>query len=229
MPRPLRLRQIALVALLLSPAACGPADTEARSALSTRGGHAAELPATRWDHRPEAEVWTRGALDALAEDGEALVATVPADVEAWCPAYPGNGPEARAAFWVGLMSALAKHESTWNPAAVGGGGLWVGLLQIDPRTARGYRCEADSSAELKDGTGNLACAVRIMAHQVPRHGVIAGAPGNWGGVAADWGPMRSAAKRAEMAAWTRTQPYCQPQPEARADLGAALGRLLGGG
>lgn len=97
MPRPFRLRQIALAALLLAPVACGPADTGARGALSTRGGPAAELPATRWDHRPEAEVWTRVALEALAEDGEALVATVPADVATWCPAYPGNGPEERAA------------------------------------------------------------------------------------------------------------------------------------
>lgn len=225
MPRPFRFRQMALIALLLVPAACGPADTGPRGALSTRGGAAGDLPVTRWDHRPEAAVWTRTALEALAEDGEALVATVPGDIAEWCPAYAANGGEARAAFWVGLMSALAKHESTWNPAAVGGGGLWVGLLQIDPRTARGYRCEADSSAELKDGAGNLACAVRIMARQVPRHGVVAGGPGNWGGVAADWGPMRSATKRAEMVAWTREQPYCQPQAGA-ADPLAALGRLL---
>lgn len=227
MPLPFRFRQMALAALLVLPAACGPADTGPRGALSTRGAED-ELPATRWDHRPEAEVWTRTALQALEGDGSALVATVPADIAEWCPAYEAGGETARAAFWVGLMSALAKHESTWNPAAVGGGGLWVGLLQIDPRTARGYRCEADSSAELKDGTGNLACAVRIMAHQVPRHGVIAGAPGNWGGVAADWGPMRSAAKRAEMAAWTRAQPYCRPQAGAAEPL-ATLGRLVGRG
>ncbi len=219
MPRPLPLCQIALAALLLLPAACGPADTGA-------GAAAADLPPTRWDHRPEAAVWTESALAALAEEGAPLVATVPADVGEWCPAYAGNGPGARRAFWVGLMSALAKHESTWNPAAVGGGGLWVGLLQIDPRTARGYRCEADSSAELKDGADNLACAVRIMAAQVPDDGVIARGPDGWGGVAADWGPMRSAAKRAEMAAWTRAQPYCQAQAASPV---AALGRLLGRG
>ncbi|MCE8472593.1 lytic transglycosylase, partial [Rhodovulum sulfidophilum] len=41
---------------------------------------------------------------------------------------------------------------------------------------------------------------------VARDGVVA-ARGR--GVAADWGPMTVASKRAEIAAWTRAQSYCR--------------------
>ncbi len=104
------------------------------------------------------------------------------------------------------MSALARYESTWNPRAVGGGGRWFGLVQIAPATARHYGCGATSGRALKDGAANLRCAIRIMAQTVPRDGVVA-ARGR--GVAADWGPFHDPAKRAQMAAWTRAQPYCR--------------------
>jgi hypothetical protein len=138
--------------------------------------------------------------------GQALMTMVPSDIKTWCPAYEGNNGLDRASFWVGLLSAMAKHESTWNPAAVGGGGQWFGLVQISPATARGYGCGATSGEALKDGTDNLSCAIRIMAHTVPRDGVVAA---GMRGVAADWGPFHSASKRADMAAWTTQQSYCQ--------------------
>ncbi|MEX0311682.1 MAG: lytic transglycosylase, partial [Tateyamaria sp.] len=96
---------------------------------------------------------------------------------------------------------------------VGGGGKWYGLLQILPATARGYGCAAGTGAALKNGAANLSCAVRIMAVTVPRDGVIYGRGGK--GVAADWGPMRSAAKRADMAGWLRKQRYCAPLDSVR--------------
>jgi len=109
---------------------------------------------------------------------------------------------------VGFLSSLAKHESTYKPWAVGGGGRWHGLLQILPGTARGYKCNVGTGAELRNGAANLSCAVRIMAVTVPRDGVIYGRGGR--GVAADWGPMRNAAKRADMARWLKRQNYCKP-------------------
>ena len=158
-------------------------------------------PAMRWDHRPEAADWTASTLAALRTHGAVLATVEPADIDRWCPAYRGAGPEDRRAFWAGLLSALAKHESTWNPQAVGGGGRWIGLVQIDPRTARGYRCTAQSTAALKDGTANLSCAVRIAASQVPKGDTVAQGM-------RDWGPFYSSKKRAEMSAWTRQQAYC---------------------
>ena len=76
------------------------------------------LPRTRWENRPEAQLWTRAALSALKEHGARLPQTVPRDIETWCPAYAGAGEAQRRAFWVGLLSTLAKHESTFRPNAV---------------------------------------------------------------------------------------------------------------
>lgn len=164
-----------------------------------------ELPVMRWDHRPEANVWTRATLDAVAPPGSPLTDIVPADIKSYCPAYPKASAEDRAAFWSGLLSALAKHESTWKPEASGGGGKWIGLTQIAPGTARGYGCEARSTAALKDGAANLSCAVRIISSTVPRDGVVSR---GGRGVAADWAPFHSSVKLADMKAWTSAQSYC---------------------
>lgn len=170
------------------------------------------LPRTRWENRPEAQLWTRSALSALKDHGTALARTVPRDIADWCPAYPGASEAQRRAFWVGLMSTLAKHESTYRPDAVGGGGRWFGLLQIAPGTARAYKCRARSGAALKDGVANLSCAIRIMAVTVPRDQVVSR---GMRGVAADWGPFHSRAKRNDMMQWTRRQTYCKPMNAVR--------------
>ena len=164
------------------------------------------LPAMRWDHRPEAKQWTTRSLAVVAANDARLAKQVPKDIEKWCPAYPNASMPERRAFWAGLLSATAKHESTWNPRAAGGGGKWIGLMQISPATARQYGCEAKTSKALKDGAANLACAVRIMSAQVNRDGVVAG-KGNRG-IGRDWAPFRSASKRADIAGWTSKQDYC---------------------
>ncbi|MBM9594629.1 transglycosylase SLT domain-containing protein [Roseitranquillus sediminis] len=188
------MRGLLVALLLIFPVACTEAaSTSARPAVM------------QWDHRPEGTMWTQAALGALSTHGAALPSTVPQDIETWCPGYEDASVEERRLFWAGLLSALAKHESTWRPEAAGGGGRWIGLLQIAPATARGYGCKATSVAELKNGAANLACAIRIMSRTVPRDGVVAA---GGGGIAADWGPFTRAAKRAEMASWVRAQPYC---------------------
>lgn len=170
-----------------------------------RGGF---LPNTRWDHKAGSDVWTRAAMVAVGSHGDGLDSVVPRDIERWCPAYATNPPVQRRAFWVGMMSALAKYESTYNPRAVGGGGLWYGLLQIYPDTARRYGCRARTGEALKNPAENLSCAARIMAVTVARDRAVALHDGRWRGVAADWGPMTSRSKIAAMADWTRQQSYC---------------------
>ena len=189
------LRVAALLALMI-PAACS--SVEARNEVS-------EVPVARWDFRPEGREWTQASVAALASYGRPLVDLVPQDIEAWCPGYETATEAERKAFWVGLLSSLAKHESTWRPEAAGGGGQWFGLLQISPATARGYGCKAQTAEALKNGAANLACAIRIMSVTVPRDGVVA-AGGR--GLAADWGPFHQATKREEMRAWVRGQSYC---------------------
>ncbi len=177
------------------------------------------IPKTRWDHRPAGPEWTQGALAALSQHGAPLVEAVPRDIATWCPGYASADAPRRRAFWVGFLSALAKYESTYRAKAVGGGGMWFGLLQILPGTARSYGCKARSGSALTDGTSNLSCAIRILARTVPRDRAIALREGRWSGVAADWGPLRDAGKRAEMAAWLRGQSYCaitrSPRPPLR--------------
>jgi hypothetical protein len=190
----------ACLALVIGVSACTTSEPVAR------GFHDDGLPMLRWDHIEGTNDWSLAAMEALRSHGAPLVAHEPADIAEYCPAYPTATEDERAAFWAGLISALAKHESTWREAAVGGGGLWYGLTQIAPATARGYGCEARSGAALKDPEKNLSCAIRIMAVTVPRDGVVSH---GMRGVAADWGPFHSTRKREDMKAWTRAQPYCQ--------------------
>jgi hypothetical protein len=202
-PRPRRLLPLVVLPLVL--AGCLPAQEGAGAGATDRPAMA---PAMAWDHRPEAAEWTAATLAAVARHDAALAGEVPADIAAWCPAYPGQGPEGRRAFWAGLVSTVGRYESGWNPAASGAGGRYVGLMQISPRSAANYGCAATSAAGLKDGAANLTCAVGMVAHHVARDGEVAGATGRRG-IGRDWMPFRKAEARAAMAAWTRAQPYCR--------------------
>ena len=106
------------------------------------------LPPMRWDHLPGTEGWTASTLQALRGHGAALPLTVPQDIDTFCPGYRNAGIEDRRAFWAGLLSAIAKYESTWNPTAKGGGGRWIGLMQIAPGTAQAFDCTAQDRAGL---------------------------------------------------------------------------------
>ena len=159
----------------------------------------------RWDHRPEAEVWTTAMMQALMRDGAPILAIVPRDADTWCPGYAQATLRERAGFYVAFFSGLARFESTWNPRASGAGGRYRGLLQISPRTARYRGCTLPDEG-LFDGAANLTCAVRIATAAVVRDAVVAQGRG---GIAADWPPMRDPAKRREVAAFTRALPQCQ--------------------
>ena len=178
-------------------------NTGGEASLSSSG----QMPPMQWDVRPEGKDWTANTLAALAEHDPVLAETVPADVAAWCPGYATAPVADRRAFWAGLMSAVARYESTWNPQASGGGGRYIGIMQISPVSADYHQCEADTVSELKDGAENLECAAQMMAKAVARDGLVVG--GGNRGIGRDWMPFRNAEKRAAMAAWTRAQPYCQ--------------------
>lgn len=170
------------------------------------GKDAGDQPVMRWDHRPEAAAWTQTSMNVIAANDAVLAEKVPADIEGFCPGYDQASVTERRAFWAGLLSATAKHESTWNPQASGAGGRYIGLMQISPQTAQAYGCAATDAAGLKNGEANLACAIRIMSTQVGRDGVVAG--GGSKGIGRDWGPFRSAEKRSDIAGWTKSQDYC---------------------
>lgn len=168
---------------------------------------AKDRPAMAWDHRPEAAQWTAQTLAAVGRHDVELANQVPSDIAKWCPAYAKAPIGQRRAFWVGVLSAAARYESSWNPKASGGGGRYIGVMQISPQSAAQHGCSATTSKTLKDGGANLECAVEIMASQVANDGVVAG-KGNRG-VGRDWMPFREAEKRNAMASWTRSQTYCR--------------------
>ncbi len=195
------------------------------------------MPRLAWDDHPQGARWTVAVMAALRGHGAPLLDVVPRDIAAWCPGYPDADAGQRAAFWAGLVSALAWHESTHRPTAVGGGGQWFGLVQIAPGTARWRNCAVGTGEALLDGPANLRCGIRIMAATVPRDGVVAQ---GMRGVAADWGPFHSERKREDMRAWVRAQDYCQAQdhpsmrpvmrPDGRArpgpDVAGGAGRIV---
>ncbi|WP_245781140.1 transglycosylase SLT domain-containing protein [Celeribacter neptunius] len=166
-----------------------------------------KMPKLRWKSQSKGPAWTRSAMKAVASHGQALVRTVPQDIDSWCPGYRSQDANGRAAFWSGLLSTLSYHESTWRETAVGGGGLWYGLVQIAPPTARLYKCQAGTGEALKNGEMNLSCAVRIMNRTVARDQVVSR---GMRGVAADWGPFHSERKREDMRRWLAAQPFCRP-------------------
>lgn len=171
------------------------------------------VPTARWDAHPDGPRWTAAVLAALRGPGAPLLEVEPRDIGAWCPGYLQATPSQRAAFWTGLVSTLAWHESTHDPRAVGGGGQWFGLVQIAPGTARWRNCDVQSGQDLRNGAANLRCGIRIMALTVPRDQVVAD---GMRGVAADWGPFHSSRKREDMRQWVSAQDYCQlPPPPTR--------------
>ena len=209
------LRILSIIAILAGAGAVADPVVPVEPGTVRPSPRASDLPRARWEHRAGGPLWTRVALEAVRTHGAALLDEVPDDIETWCPAYAENGPEKRAAFWVGFLSTLSRYESTFNPRAVGGGGRWFGLLQIYPPTAEFRGCDAQTGQALKNGPRNLNCAVRIMAITVPRDGVIAVEDGRWRGVAADWGPIRNTWMRRDMQRYTSRQTYCRRLEDVR--------------
>ncbi len=182
--------------------------TETRKDAEAQQMQLAAKPPMRWGDRTGSDAWTRATLAALDREGVTIMSRVPRDIDSFCPRYAELAPTGRKAFWAGLLSAVAKHESTYNPKASGGGGKWLGLMQIAPATWRSYGC----SGTMTDGADNMACAVRIMSRQVGRdNAVVHDGSGAWRGIARDWAPLRSAKKRADIAAWTSSQSYCSAE------------------
>ncbi|HRK43642.1 MAG TPA: transglycosylase SLT domain-containing protein [Gemmobacter sp.] len=177
------------------------------SMQATQKAEATTVPTMRWDHHPEAAKWTTNTLMAVAQEDAVLASRVPSDIAQWCPGYESGSLHERRAFWAGLISAVGKYESSYNPKAAGAGGRYIGIMQISPRSAANYGCDAKSSGALKDGSANLACAVEMVAYHVKRDGMAVG--GGNRGIGRDWMPFRKADKRAEMRNWLSSQSYCQ--------------------
>lgn len=180
----------------------------------------APLPAADWDWRPDGRAWTEIAHLAVAELGGGLLTATPRDIGDYCPSYEHLDDVQRRAFWVFLLSSLARFESHHDPAvrftesfndSQGNPVISRGLLQISKESGNGYGCRIVDEDELHDPAVNIRCGVRILNRWVAeRDDVIAArADGRWLGAARYWSPFRNDSLRARIAAATASQPYCE--------------------
>jgi hypothetical protein len=204
---------------LLTHAGCNATPNTANPAVAEIDSAAASSrPEARWDALAEGKRWTGYVLNALDAHGSKLLASNVSDIAAFCPGYPASDSTARRAFWVGLISALAKHESNYNPAAkyeegfADSNGKKVisrGLLQISIESGRGYHCDIPNDESLHDPNVNLTCAVKILNRLVSRDGILASNSAPYKGASAYWSPFRDSTKRLDIRNWTKAQAYCR--------------------
>ena len=175
-------------------------------------------PPAAWDVRPEGRQWTtiaHNAVDTLAPE---LVTIVPTDIDAFCPGYRNASPANRRAFYVSLLSELARFESNFDPSVrftesiVDASGRRVvsrGLLQLSQESANGYGCAIADPEQLHDPATNLQCSVRILSRWVTRDQVISGfSSGAWRGASRYWKPFRDRDKLVDLQAALNAKPYC---------------------
>lgn len=184
-----------------------------------------------WAHKAEASQWSDFTLKAISEIGADLPVTVPSDIADFCPAYASRSLEERPAFWVGLLSAMARFESNFDPTvsfneleacpscswATTSDGRPVisrGLLQLSQESVnqsayRGCDVAPDEESRLHDPEFNLRCGVAVANFLVRRHGVISQNDGGWKGAAAYWSVLRRPDKLERIQAFTRSTSICQ--------------------
>lgn len=223
----MKARAAPIVAVALALAACDVPTKRPAAELSpappgastSSQSEATILPAARWDGRPAGREWTRLALAGIEAHGQGLLTMEPADIAGYCPRYEQANRADRRAFWVGLMSALARFESNFDPSVTftepdiidqrGNRVISRGLLQISQESANGYGCGIVDAQQLHDPAVNLTCAARIMNRLITRDGVVGSTASPWKGMAAYWSPFRRPDRRTDIQQWTAAQSYCR--------------------
>ena len=110
----------------LSPPAAEISRLAVPESLRPKARKTIVVPKARWDNIEGSRSWSIAALRGLRAQASQLPDLVPRDIAEYCPAYPSAGRTQREAFWVGLISALAWHESTPSPL---GRGRWRALVR----------------------------------------------------------------------------------------------------
>ncbi len=199
-------------------------------------GHAhASLDYAAWADSNKDGSWTR--LAERAVSAAALPRLTPTDIGFFCPRYPALANHERQKFWVGLLSAMAKPESNFQPQRYyrekfvdrrGEPVISRGLLQISIESAnqKRYSCAIPYPAKLHDPATNLHCGAKILALWVSTDGVIAhstkvapttSTPQGGGRY---WSVLRSnKGHLPQIAAFTRQLPFCQSTRSPRPTYG----------
>ncbi len=226
-----------------APAATDVVALSASDAEASQAGPAPEIDAepvnapaqivfeADWDSKADGADWTALTKAAISNVGTALLTAEPSDVEAFCPDYIDLDEDGRMAFWVGLLSAMTRLESNFDPAVSfneydhctypgckedfmtqdGRKVVSRGLLQLSQESANGYRgCSipADNEEKLHRPDANLTCGVVILTRWVEKDGQIAKTESPWRGGARYWSVLRRPNKIETIQAFTSGMEIC---------------------
>ena len=200
----------------------------ARTNASAFGPEGPVVYRAMWDGYKDArsgytgEDLTRITLHELNQLDDSFYALVPKDTRFWCPAFARQSLEGRKAFYLGLMSGIARYETDFRAHVKyleAGGHYSRGLLQLGQLALSYYpegRCDASGDPrQLHDLQENLSCGVMLVQHWVSRDGYIA-SDGNIGeadaryfGAARYWSTLREGRRGHDaIAEFTRSLPVC---------------------
>lgn len=164
------------------------------------------------------QAWTEMLAKHLDTYGGEMLKVVPADVASYCPRFKDLSMAERKAFYVMLISSLARFESGFKPETTykeafkdsrGNYVISTGLLQISLESGRGYECPITKTDDLKDPSTNLQCGVLIARRWIVNDRTIASASSPWRGMARYWSPFRKAERKAAMQAKTKALGFCR--------------------
>ncbi|MEM7280540.1 MAG: transglycosylase SLT domain-containing protein [Pseudomonadota bacterium] len=152
-----------------------------------------------WSGTEPARDWTLAAELAVAETD--LINQTPTDVKDFCPVYASLSSRDKKRFWAGLLSAMAKFESNFEPRTAftetlrdskGNNVVSRGLLQISLESANQarYGCGPLTAKTLHDPATNLSCGARILSKWVRDDGAISHAESPIAGGGRYWSVLR---------------------------------------
>lgn len=191
------------------------------------GGEYADPPAAHsfveadWDNQPAGDEWTEFTSAALSRFGGNLQNSSIKDAAAYCPNFAALDDQGRNDFFVGLLSAMARFESSFDPKRKftetfndrnGNPVISRGLLQLSIESGNGgYQCGFADENALHDPQQNLECGVRIMNKLVGQNDYIgASVGGKWKGGARYWSVLRPThSKNPKIRAFTQQMTICQ--------------------
>lgn len=155
-----------------------------------------------WDDKPDGRAWTKIAIRGIERFGVALLTGEDVgDASTYCPRYKRLDLQERGRFWVKLISAMAKKESSFkeglnytesfndntNTRVVS-----RGLLQISRESAKSYGCKIEAGVDLLQADFNLPCGIKILNRWVARDSRIgSGKIEAWRGGARYWSVLRN--------------------------------------
>lgn len=183
--------------------------------------HYAEDPDVQpagWEKRGEdARQWTLHTYHELRLSQPSPADIEPADLKDFCPEYPAMDRVARLNFWVQLVVAMARFESSFRPETFhaesfkdqhGRQVVSRGLLQMSLGSVEKH-CAITRTDHLHDPFKNLTCGVKLLLRYVQRDNKITDKAGDtYLGGARYWAVLRAGHKDFLEKIQASTQEFC---------------------